>query len=201
MCASPKNRTAKSDEGSTPLTMWKREGNDSLCFLLSSTPIQRVQLKQTPSDQINARLPLLHYLNNYLHLNIDEHTLPRNISCPLHTDNKPSMRLYTPLDRGGYCFSCGKAYNAISVHAQLQGISYYEAMQQLAKDLNITIDASPKKLKQDKTNELIEIITQSMSYIRQRPNLAQEFDRLTRDIHRALRTGDLTILEGDNDEF
>ena len=49
-----------------------------------------------------------------------------NVSCPLHKDIKPSLRIYAPATRGGYCFSCGKAYTSASMHQALTQCSHAE---------------------------------------------------------------------------
>lgn len=159
-------------------------------------------MSKKPSDLVRARLPLLSYLNEYLNMGIAESSLPKNISCPLHRDNKPSMRLYTPIENGGYCFSCGKAYDAISMHSSLHGISYFEAMKQLARDLNISLDITWLEPKGKAESELVELVKHNMQYIKTQPNFPETFDALARDIYRAIRTGDLNRLRyGSDDEF
>lgn len=159
-------------------------------------------MAKKPSDLVRARLPLLDYLNDSLNMGIAESSLPKSISCPLHTDNKPSLRLYNPKENGGYCFSCGKAYDSISMHSHLHGISYFEAMKQLAQDLNISLDITQLEPQDKDTKELVGLVKHNMQYIKTQPNLPENFDALARDIYRAIRTGDLNKLRyGSDDEF
>lgn len=86
--------------------------------------------QELPAHEIiNNLVSLLDYLNDNNITDFKESQLPLSISCPLHTDRKPSFRLYRPKDKGGYCFSCGKAFTAFSIHRALNNISYRETVQ------------------------------------------------------------------------
>lgn len=91
-------------------------------------------------SQVIQKVTLLDYLNKVLGLNIAQASLPKNISCPTHKDNKPSMRLYAPAQNQGYCFSCGKSYNAISIHQALTNASVSETIEYLQKTFGFVID-------------------------------------------------------------
>ena len=87
--------------------------------------------------QIDNQVTLYRYLTEHLQLDIPT-KLPTSISCPLHKDNKPSLRLYSPDNRGGYCFSCGKSYNAISMHQAYYSLTFNETLNQLVELFNLT---------------------------------------------------------------
>lgn len=156
----------------------------------------------TAYEQVRAKLPLLDYLNRYLSMGISASSLPRNVSCPLHRDNKPSFRLYVPVDRGGYCFSCGKAYDAISMHQHLNNLTYAQAMVQLAKDLNIPIVFGDSRGDSVAQGRLTELVKENLALIKNEPDFPLNFDTLARKVYRAVRSGNLNeLIIDDNDEF
>ncbi|MEO0291390.1 MAG: DNA primase [candidate division WOR-3 bacterium] len=70
--------------------------------------------------------------------------------CPFHPDTKPSLS-FDP-ERGlFYCFGCGKSGNLVHLISEIEGISKFEALKELAKDAGI-------KLKEDKISEDREIL-------------------------------------------
>lgn len=147
--------------------------------------------------KIKATLPLLDYLNEYHNLGIGERELPKNISCPLHRDNKPSLRLYSPKTNEGYCFSCGKAYDAITMHQHIRGISYGEAVRDLAKDLNIPLESANFEPKGQKAKELADLVSENMKLVKSADTdmIPLDFDTLARKIYRAVKTGNLSELD------
>lgn len=149
--------------------------------------------------EIKDKLPLVDYLNDYLSARIDERSLPKNVSCPLHKDNKPSLRLYTPKENGGYCFSCGKAFDAISLHKELNGLKFYEAVEELARDLKIEISKERVHFdkKDSRNHALADAVIQNLAFIKQpqlKPKIAVNFDIFARRVHQAVKTGSLKPL-------
>ena len=147
--------------------------------------------------QIKERLSLIDYLNNYQGVRIDERSLPKNISCPLHKDNKPSLRLYSPKENGGYCFSCGKAYDAISVHKELNGLDYGTALRELARDLNIEVTSSPRVDKSKFKTELAKAVKANTALLKQenmKPNIAKNFDIFAKKVNMVVKSGKLRYL-------
>lgn len=52
--------------------------------------------------------------------------------CPFHEDSDPSMSLN--LKQGGFhCFGCGEKGDLITFHAKLNGLSFREAINDLAR--------------------------------------------------------------------
>lgn len=124
------------------------------------------------SDEVS----LIDYLNDVLGMNIDKAYLPRNISCPLHTDKKPSLRLYSPENRDGYCFSCGKYYSAITIHQAMTGCNVYEANKYIAETFNIDISSDDKESGSFNSNiELLIAVRQNVELIRTKPNIHKNF--------------------------
>lgn len=146
--------------------------------------------------QIREALPLLDYLNQYQGLGISESELPKNISCPLHKDNKPSMRLYRPKENGAYCFSCGKAFDAISMHQALNGMEYKDAVKELAKGLGIKGEYTPR-FEGQRQAELVEAIKANTALLKEpryKGKMARNFDIFARKVYQAVKTGKLKPL-------
>lgn len=161
-----------------------------------------------PHQIINNNISLLEYLNTHqLTPNtIKESQLPIQISCPLHKDNKPSFRLYRPKENGGYCFSCGKAYTAFSMHQALNGTSYkdtinyfkqaqefqYLNLSQLIDNAkNSNYDSESAQTKYLRTKELSDSVKIVFKHIKKLENedLAKNFRELEKRIFKAYKTG------------
>ena len=125
--------------------------------------------------QVIQKVTLLDYLNKVLGLNIKQDSLPKNISCPTHKDNKPSLRLYSPAQNQGYCFSCGKAYNAITIHQALTNSSVAEAIDYLQKTFRFAIDKKQMAYKATHKNiinkdaYIAKALAKDIEYLRQNP--------------------------------
>jgi DNA primase len=62
--------------------------------------------------------------------------------CPFHNEKTPSMKLYTReqgKDEGFHCFGCGKSGDAISLTAELLGISQIKAAKKIDDDFGLGI--------------------------------------------------------------
>lgn len=164
-------------------------------------------------DAINSAITLLDYLNanNLTEHTISENHLPLSISCPLHIDRKPSFRLYRPADRGGYCFSCGKAYTAFSMHQALNNTSYEETIEYFMNEpafqyanLSNLKDKAYKGISKAKKmdyraiqtlSDTIQIITKE---IKKRDDIANDFHILEKKIITAYEKGVPFTLRGNN---
>ncbi|MEN3044961.1 MAG: DNA primase [Candidatus Hydrothermales bacterium] len=76
--------------------------------------------------------------------------------CPFHADKKPSLSFDS--ERGlFYCFGCGKSGNLIHLISEIEGISKFEALKELAKEAGIELKG--EGLNEDKeTFKLFEVI-------------------------------------------
>lgn len=77
---------------------------------------------------ISDNVSLVDYLSRGLGYSVSDSDLPRSVSCPLHKDEKPSLRLYYPKDRGGFCFSCGKSLTSFYVHRLVSNDSFSDSV-------------------------------------------------------------------------
>lgn len=120
------------------------------------------------AQDISEQVTLFDYLKHIGYLDISESNLPINISCPTHIDNKPSMRLYSPKNRDGYCFSCGTSYNSFQMHRKLNDLDYYETVQYFLENFEINLSNTAEKQRENiKTNtKIIEFSKKAIPLIR-----------------------------------
>lgn len=141
----------------------------------------------SPHQYISELVPLADYMQQ--ELGYDIHRLPQQVSCPLHTDRKPSMRLYYPKDRGGYCFSCGKSYTSFQLHQKLYNLSYPETIEQMTKIFNIDLskiqDNTPQVKSSD--NQISKKVTALVNQVKGHPKgLLTNFDKLSEKVYKLL---------------
>lgn len=60
------------------------------------------------------------------------------ISCPFHTDARPSMAFYMSGELKYKCFGCGVQGNAVNFVKDLYGISYPAALRKITQDFKLT---------------------------------------------------------------
>lgn len=98
-------------------------------------------------DEIIASVSPLEIAQRYL--NFKKSGKNYQSICPFHPDTKPSLS-FDP-ERGlFYCFGCGKSGNLIHLISEIEGISKYEALKELAREAGI-------KLKEERIGEDREI--------------------------------------------
>jgi len=81
--------------------------------------------------------------------------------CPFHNEKTPSFNVNPA--RGIYkCFGCGQAGNAVNFVMSIEHLSYPEALRQLAKKYNITIEEEVKSeetIRQDSERESLFVVS------------------------------------------
>lgn len=152
----------------------------------------------SPAQYISQQVPLADYLEQHLSYNI--YRLPLQISCPLHTDRKPSMRLYAPKEKDGFCFSCGKSYTSFQMHQAIYSLSYKDTVKQLAEMFNIDLTQYDKSQQTDKHYAkdyvIAPLVYQCVEHIKRTPNkLSKNFDILANKIYKAVKFQDLSQLK------
>lgn len=58
------------------------------------------------------------------------------ICCPEHNDTHPSLKIYPEIDRGAYCFVCGKSYNWGWLAHLIKNIPYKQACKEVGQPLS-----------------------------------------------------------------
>lgn len=143
----------------------------------------------TPAQYISQQVPLADYLEQHLDYKI--HRLPQQISCPLHADRKPSMRLYAPKEKDGFCFSCGKSYTSFQMHQQLYSLSYKDTMQQLSEMFSLDMSRYDKAEKTEfylSDKKVAPLVSRCVQHIKRNPSkLPKNFDKLADKIYKAIK--------------
>ena len=85
-------------------------------------------------DEINARLPITDVVGRYVKLK----KAGRNYLglCPFHAERTPSFTV-SPDKNMFYCFGCKAGGDVVSFVSKVEGLTYFEALQQLAKEAGI----------------------------------------------------------------
>lgn len=93
--------------------------------------------------------------------------------CPFHTEKTPSFTV-SPVKQFYHCFGCGRNGSAITFLMEHSGLSFVEAVEELAQSVGLTVPQdnthlSPKQRneKQAKTLALTEVMTTASRYYRQ----------------------------------
>jgi DNA primase len=79
--------------------------------------------------------------------------------CPFHADTKPSLTV-SPAKQLYYCFGCGEGGNVFSFVMKMEGLTFGEALRELAKRAGITLRAAgratPQERRRDRVATLVE---------------------------------------------
>ncbi len=79
--------------------------------------------------------------------------------CPFHTETSPSFYV-TPHLNIYHCFGCGASGDAINFVAQMEGISYYEAVEKLAQNLGMKVEYIQKDHFKDTYYQFYKFLTE-----------------------------------------
>ena len=82
--------------------------------------------------------------------------------CPFHGDNKPSLTV-SPAKQLYYCFGCGEGGNVFSFVMKMEGLTFGEALRELAKRAGIPLRAAgratPQESRRDRLAAVVEEAT------------------------------------------
>ena len=110
---------------------------------ISDSLIENIRNKTNIVDVISSYIPLNQKGKNFFGV------------CPFHNDHSPSMSVSS--EKQIYkCFSCGASGNVFTFVSEYEGISFYEAVKQLANKVGIEIDINSKSV--SKNEEYYEIM-------------------------------------------
>lgn len=93
--------------------------------------------------------------------------------CPFHTEKSPSFTV-SPVKQFYHCFGCGRNGSAITFLMEHSGLSFVEAVEELAASVGMTVPEDDLRIppeqrakKQAKTLALTEVMTQASHFYRQ----------------------------------
>lgn len=110
---------------------------------ISDSLIENIRNRTNIVDVISSYIPLNQKGKNFFGV------------CPFHNDHSPSMSVSS--EKQIYkCFSCGASGNVFTFVSEYEGISFYEAVKQLANKVGIEIDINSKSV--SKNEEYYEIM-------------------------------------------
>ncbi|MCR4790986.1 MAG: DNA primase [Treponemataceae bacterium] len=122
-------------------------------------------------DEINERVDFPALVNEYTHL--ERRGSEYWGKCPFHTDKTPSFHIIP--DRGMYkCFSCGRGGGVISFFMEVEKLSFWDAVHQLAKREGIevvyegNVSTDEIKIQHDKYDDYVNLynrITDTYKYL------------------------------------
>ena len=123
-------------------------------------------------DEINARLPITDVVGRYVKLK----KAGRNFLglCPFHAERTPSFTV-SPEKNMFYCFGCKAGGDVVSFVSKVEGLTYFEALQQLAKEAGIELEHVRKGPDLSKDFELVEFVQDIFREQFKKSNLAQEY--------------------------
>ncbi len=93
--------------------------------------------------------------------------------CPFHTEKSPSFTV-SPVKQFYHCFGCGRNGSAITFLMEHSGLSFVEAVEELAGSVGMTVPQDESRIppaerarKQAKTLALTEVMTQASRFYKQ----------------------------------
>lgn len=91
--------------------------------------------------------------------------------CPFHTEKSPSFTV-SPVKQFYHCFGCGRNGSAITFLMEHSGLSFVEAVEELAGSVGMTVPEDETRIppgerakKQAKTLALTEVMTQGKPFL------------------------------------
>lgn len=119
---------------------------------------------------------ILNFINNKYHVaeilerergdSIPDHD--HSVSCVLHSDKDPSLRVYAEMGRHSYCFSCGKTLTPYGILKAITGFSWNEIIDYLEQEYSLVIPANLDSNESD--IQANAIVAQRIRYIKKYMN-------------------------------
>lgn len=112
------------------------------------------------SEEIKSKLDIVDILREYIQVK------PAGTSfralCPFHHEKSPSLMI-SPEKQIWHCFGCGKGGDIFSFVMEMEGLSFPEALRQLAVKAGVRVERQDPKLASQK-NRLLDIVELSAKY-------------------------------------
>lgn len=115
---------------------------------------------QNPSDEIKSKLDIVDVIREYIQLKAAGLNFRSN--CPFHREKTPSF-MVSPEKQIWHCFGCGKGGDVIAFVMEMEGLSFIEALRQLAPKAGVTLKKVDPSLTSQR-NRLLDIVELSRRY-------------------------------------
>jgi len=115
---------------------------------------------QQPSDEIKSKLDIVEVIREYIQLKAAGINFRAN--CPFHHEKTPSF-MVSPEKQIWHCFGCGKGGDVFSFVMEMEGLSFVEALRQLAQKAGVVLKRIDPKLTSQRNRllDLLEITAKS----------------------------------------
>lgn len=113
-----------------------------------------------PSEQIKAKLDVVDVIKEYIQIK-PAGTSFRGL-CPFHNEKNPSF-MVSPEKQIWHCFGCGKGGDIFAFVMEIEGISFAEALRNLAPKAGVKLEYHNPKLASQK-NRVLDIIEVSAKH-------------------------------------
>lgn len=113
-----------------------------------------------PSDEIKQKLDIVDFIREYIPVK----AVGANFQalCPFHGEKTPSL-VISPEKQIWHCFGCGKGGDAFSFLMEMEGLSFPEAVRELAPKVGVVLrNDNPETY--SKRNRLLDIMALSVKY-------------------------------------
>lgn len=113
-----------------------------------------------PSDEIKSKLDIVDLIRDYIPLRAAGVNF--RALCPFHHEKSPSF-IVSPEKQIWHCFGCGKGGDIFSFVMETEGMSFVEALRDLASKAGVTLKREDVKLS-SKRNQLLDIMNFASRY-------------------------------------
>ena len=122
--------------------------------------------------EVSTKIGIVDVIGRYVKL----HRQGRNYVglCPFHHEKTPSFTV-SPDKNLFYCFGCKAGGDVVSFVSKVEGLTYFEALQQLAKEAGIELEHVRKGPDLSKDFELVEFVQGIFREQFKKSSLAQDY--------------------------
>lgn len=113
-----------------------------------------------PSDEIKSKLDIVDLIRDYIPLRAAGVNF--RALCPFHHEKSPSFTV-SPEKQIWHCFGCGKGGDIFSFVMEMEGLSFVEALRDLASKAGVTLKREDVQLS-SKRNRLLDIMDFASRY-------------------------------------
>ncbi|MGI5827037.1 MAG: DNA primase [Patescibacteria group bacterium] len=115
----------------------------------------------TPAEEIKEKLDLVEFIREFIPVKPAGANF--NALCPFHGEKTPSF-IISPEKRIWHCFGCGKGGDIFTFLMEMEGLSFKEALRQLAPKAGVVLKNDFVPQDSDKRNRLLDVLALAVKY-------------------------------------